>query len=618
MDRALSNKLRKNLQMDFSGVESCMICVFIQNIRSERIGVRGAKMKKVSNGIILAVMIAAVLLSCFGMSSCGGQAETLSSPQNLRMEGKVLVWDEVEGATEYLLYLNNEEEGRTEQTSYDLSYLFAPDAYKIELIACGDGKYYLDSESAKLTYKAEVPVESGSDEQGFSYTRLMDKTGYQLSRGTADLSGEVVLPSYYKGLPVKEIAGGAFYYATQGLSGHPFIEFMCNSKTTSIRLPERLEKIGSYAFACMIGIEEVVIPESVTEMGGYAFYGCKNLKRVQFSSNLKEIPAYAFSLCGLEEIVLPEGVESIGERAFCAVDDSKKVDTENNLYTEQNVSEITFPQSLKSIGNRAFLSNRKLKEITLPEGLEVIHGRAFDDTAWYNGHADGVLYLNSVVMGYKGEMPEETEIVIPKKAYVSDGKGGYVSQEVKYIASRAFHKQANLASVSIPDGVTFLGGSAFSICQNLKKVRLPADLIVIPELVFNECREITEITIPDGVIEIGEGAFMNMWKLSNVTLPSELKILGNSAFSMGRSLKEIILPRSLEQFGITPFRSSLALESVYYEGSAERLWELVSQHSENFKFLPFGEATVYTYSEQKPEKEGNYWRYVDGKPVIWE
>ena len=90
-------------------------------------------------------------------------------------------------------------------------------------------------------------------------------------------------------------------------------------------------------------------------------------------------------------------------------------------------------------------------------------------TDWYNNQPEGVLYVGKALYKYKGEMPQDTSIVI---------KNG-----TKSISGSAFANCNNLVSVEIPDTVTKIGNSAFFGCTSL-----------------------TSITIPESVTEIGSAA----------------------------------------------------------------------------------------------------------------
>ena len=53
----------------------------------------------------------------------------------------------------------------------------------------------------------------------------------------------------------------------------------------TLKLNEKLSKIGDNAFAKCIKLQYIVIPKGVRKIGKRAFYGCKNLKYILIKSN---------------------------------------------------------------------------------------------------------------------------------------------------------------------------------------------------------------------------------------------------------------------------------------------------------------------------------------------
>lgn len=626
----------------------------------------------------LAILCLAALSLVFGACAAEAAATPLSAPQNLRMEGKILVWDAVEHAAGYVVRLQNREQ-EVEGTSFDLSSL-AVGTYAVRVKAYGDGGKYTNSDWSQFSYTAEEVVTRGYDELGYQYTLLEDGTGYSIHRGKANTfkMEKIVIPAYYRGLPVKCIEEGGFSkyekidsggLIMEGLAPLPYRGAYLNEVTTELVLPDTLEEIGPWGLAGMSKVESVVIPDSVTKLDDKAFYGCVNLKTVKLPAGLKEIPYGCFEACGLTELSLPEGLEKIGGRAFSVKNTSFSSGSESvkqsyiepntiiieippsqNLpYIEQYYTDVVIPASVKEIGINAFCGCRRLKNITLEGVPETIEKDAFDDTAWYHAKADGPVYLGNILVDYKGTMPEDYTLYIPAT--------------VKGIAAGAFGGQKNLKAVIIPDGVSFIGNSIFANCSSLSEIRLPSDLTKIPDETFSGCIALSQIDLPANVAEIGEEAFMytglirfvvpdrveaigdsafeGCKALEEIVLPAGLKSIGKCAFwgceslwqivlpaglkSIGRNvfrnckkLREIVIPASVEYLGNFPMSNCDALEAVYFEGDERRLEIVLEQAEETENNTHFSGATVYFYAETRPAKVGNYWHYADGVPAVWE
>lgn len=103
---------------------------------------------------------------------------------------------------------------------------------------------------------------------GLTYTLSSDQT-YYICNGYNKLQAvdQLVIPSYYKGKPVKEIAAVSF----------------TNMRFTEVVISEGIEKIGRMAFANN-KVVTVKIPKSMKHIGEMAFTKCKNLETVYFAA----------------------------------------------------------------------------------------------------------------------------------------------------------------------------------------------------------------------------------------------------------------------------------------------------------------------------------------------
>ena len=68
--------------------------------------------------------------------------------------------------------------------------------------------------------------------------------------------------------------------------------------------------------------------------------------------------------------------------------------------------------------------------------------------------------------------------------------------------------------VTIPEGVTEIGGYAFEGCTGLTSVTIPAGVTEIGEEAFSGCAKLTSVTIPEGATEIERSAFDGCKKLT--------------------------------------------------------------------------------------------------------
>ena len=57
---------------------------------------------------IFATVLLACAAACGALVACAAAPVRLSAPQNLRTDGNVLLWDEVENATGYVVYVQQD------------------------------------------------------------------------------------------------------------------------------------------------------------------------------------------------------------------------------------------------------------------------------------------------------------------------------------------------------------------------------------------------------------------------------------------------------------------------------------------------------------------------------
>lgn len=375
----------------------------------------------------------------------------------------------------------------------------------------------------------DLPEVMASEEAEYTegtYGALTYKNfGDHIEISDCDISAtEVEIPSEIDGIPVTVIGKAAFQQCTE---------------LTLITIPQSIESIGYYAFNYCVRLTSISIPDSVTEVNTGAFKGCYSLINVRLPEKLDSLQTYLFTDCtSLTTIDIPQSVKSIEAHVFSGCTSLKSIELPEGLelidggafrYCSE-LTEITIPETVTSIGAVAFADCTGLTSITLPDSVKTIKGWAFRDcisleeinissyteriggeafvgTAWYNNQPDGLIYLNKIAYDYKGEMPENTELILKEDTYA--------------VAGEAFLNCTGLISITLPDSVVYIGGYAFNGCSNLQELKLPAAMKTVGEAALYGASGLKSIVIHDNIEFVDRDAFYDCTSLESVTFENK-------------------------------------------------------------------------------------------------
>ena len=127
---------------------------------------------------------------------------------------------------------------------------------------------------------------------------------------------------------------------------------------------------------------------------------------------------------------------------------------------------------------------------------------------------------------------------------------------VTTIGGGAFWGCTSLASITLPEGVTAIGREAFRGCSSLASVTLPRGVTTIGGYAFNGCSSLASITLPEGVTTIGKYAFKRCTSLASITLPETVTTIEQGAFFDCMSLAALSLPALVAPTDMLKFLSN--------------------------------------------------------------
>ena len=270
--------------------------------------------------------------------------------------------------------------------------------------------------------------------------------------------------------------------------------------------------IGSMAFYKCDNLTSITISDGPIYINEYAFAQCGKLTSVNIPNSIQRIYSHVFDNTVWYE-AQPDGVLYAGKVAYkykgTMAQDTSIVIKEGTITIADyafercsNLKAIEIPSTVLSIGAYAFYNCAKLASVTVPQSVYNVGIGTFEGTAWYDAQPDGIIYIGSMLYGYKGDRLLGDTLV--------------VREGTKSINRQSLPCQSRLKAVIIPEGVTIIGVEAFYHCENMDSVHLPGSLTFLSAYSFAECVNIKSITIPHNVDYIGSGAFDRCDKLMSI------------------------------------------------------------------------------------------------------
>ena len=279
----------------------------------------------------------------------------------------------------------------------------------------------------------------------------------------------------------------------------------------------------------------------VTEIGNEAFAGCSTLKKVTIPGTVITLDDDCFYGCRyMTDIIIPESVTSIGYTVFggCSA-----------------LRAVVLPEHLKELGSGAFWDCFSLTQLYIPGeikrmGMEVCAGSRIYDV-YYGGTREdwdryGVDWRPSHDVGLFGGG------YIRRNIHYNTDPGDIVFQEIETYRSGEFLYTLNDCGEAII--VTYIPEDPE---KTLDLLIIPSSLDGHPVIGIGEgafCgANVLSVILPAGITFLSRDAFMNCDRLENIALSTGLKCIGDHAFAGCVALESISLPASLTDLGEAPF-----------------------------------------------------------------
>ena len=259
-------------------------------------------------------------------------------------------------------------------------------------------------------------------------------------------------------------------FALAGIAGAVAQEVQKANPATDFEYDLTEDGEGLYIYDYTGTATEVVIPAEIEDFPVVAIrfetFKGTNVISVVFPNSIRRIGDSCFEECSyLQKVVLPNSDIEISSSCFAGC---------------TSLQNVVLPKNLKTIAENLFKDCTALKTITLPDSIETIYKDAFQNSG-----------LESITI------PDSVKQI---------ANGDYDSYH-RY-GSGVFSHCKNLKTVTIGNGIEFIGAAAFFGCTNLTTVTIGSGIRSIRDGAFEDCSSLTTVNI--GAEKLVGGSYISV------------------------------------------------------------------------------------------------------------
>ena len=425
-------------------------------------------------------------------------------------------------------------------------------------------------------------------------------------------------------------------------------------------IPEGVTKIGENSFSYS-SISSIVLPSSLTEINSFAFNNsnllsvtvnsnlsivsnafknCSRLFEIYNNSDMElEIGSNSYGYIGKYAKVIHQSKDepsifvSSNDFLFVVLNDDPVLvaytGDDNDVVLPSSVAVGDETYTSYTVGESALKGNENLQVLTIPDAVTEIGNNAFSGCEnlleVYNLSDDFDVYTGSSSNGSVGEYAKviHTSIDEPRRvfrtnnmvyylegdgsnthayiiSYTPDGKDVVINQIENYptgLDRELFSTNEIIETVTLGEGVQYIGQYAFNKCINLKSI-VANDVQYIDSYAFQSCSSLTDVSI-NKCVNLNDCAFYYCYKLNNINMP-KITSIGSRAFQDCYSLITITLPETLESIG----------SSAFYE--CYKLYQVINKSSLSISYDDYGNGYVGYYAKDITDVEDDFYTNTNG------
>ena len=209
---------------------------------------------------------------------------------------------------------------------------------------------------------------------------------------------------------------------------------------------------------------------------------------------------------------------------------------------------------------------------------EVFNGTCGDNLSWSLNTEDSTLVITG-----SGEMTSK-----PWSKYTANIAYISLPEGLTSISDWAFVNCYYVHSIVIPSSVIRIGNHAFSSCTGLTNIVVPGSVDSIGSLVFSGCSAIEFAVLQEGLTRTGSSMFNGCSNLRSVTLPSTLTSISDATFYECHKLSDVTVPDGVSSIGEYAFWKCDSLKSISIPNGVEEIAQRVFWYCANLQSLNLG------------------------------
>ena len=202
--------------------------------------------------------------------------------------------------------------------------------------------------------------------------------------------------------------------------------------------------------------------------------------------------------------------------------------TDGVLMDVPNVEEVTVPEGVTRISPQALLSAPLLRKITIPACVKGFSS-AISNFSSVSKHMLDVCFEGDIQQWFDRSAFLANAInrlfVQGQEIHIYDCEELTIPAGVSRIGGHMFTRSNVLKSVIIPAEVTEIGSNAFFACIKLCNVRIMG-AAVVGSSSFACCNNVENIYLADGVVTLESGCFDYIEKTESIFIPASVRTVG--------------------------------------------------------------------------------------------